>query len=179
MEDVVAGKLFSRRCHHLLPADDANIVGVRELLGRGVRIEGVHVVDGASRENDIIERLLEGAHSEVHGTNSEQRKGVDAHHDHEEEDVEKDLDEANHQLGVEHENCLVLPGSFTVKVNGVKEVLDQGVDDDGDEDGVLKPKHQLNASSFCKSAVISVLDKQSVQGCEQNGQREHPEMEQD
>lgn len=179
MEDVVAGKLFSRRRHHLLPADDADIVSVRELFGRGIGIEGVHVVDGASGENDIIERLLEGSHGEVHGADCEERKGVDAHHDHEEENVEEDLDEANDKLSVQHEDCLALPGSFTVEVNGVEEILDQGVDNDGNQDGVLKTKHQLDAGSLGESAVVSVLDEQSIQGCKEDCQRQDPEMEQD
>ena len=45
MEDVTAGQLLSSAGHHLLPADDADVVRVGQLLGRGVRVESVHVVD--------------------------------------------------------------------------------------------------------------------------------------
>lgn len=48
MENVVAGQLLGRWGNHLLPADDADVVRVSELLGSGVGVKGVHVVDGSS-----------------------------------------------------------------------------------------------------------------------------------
>ena len=46
MEDVTTGQFLGSACHHLLSTDDADVVGVGELLGRGVRVESVHVVNG-------------------------------------------------------------------------------------------------------------------------------------
>ena len=90
MEDVAAGQLLGgpRSGRHLLPADDAHVVRVGELLGRGVRVEGVHVVDGASGQHDVIERFLESPHGEVHRADGEQGQSVDADHNDEEEDVQ-------------------------------------------------------------------------------------------
>jgi hypothetical protein len=39
------------------------------------------------------------------------------------------LGEADGKLGVEHEDCLVVPRVLTVQVNAVQGVLDQGVGD--------------------------------------------------
>ena len=55
-------------------------------------LPGVHVVNGPSREDDVIEGLLEGSHGEVHGPDGEQWQGVDAHHDDHKHDVEKNLE---------------------------------------------------------------------------------------
>ena len=64
MEDVAAGQLLggARGGGHLLPADDAHVVRVGELLGRGVRIQGVHVVDGATGQDHVIERFFKSPH---------------------------------------------------------------------------------------------------------------------
>jgi len=48
VEDVAAGQLLGGGGGHLLPADDAHVVCGGKLLSRGVRIKGVHVVDGPS-----------------------------------------------------------------------------------------------------------------------------------
>ncbi len=48
VEDVPAGELLGGGRHrHVVPADDADRVGGGQLLGRGVRVVHVHVVDGA------------------------------------------------------------------------------------------------------------------------------------
>ena len=49
-------------------------------------------MNGPSREDDVIEGLLEGSHGEVHGPDGEQGQGVDAHHDDHKHDVEKNLE---------------------------------------------------------------------------------------
>ena len=94
VEDVAAGQLLggSRSGRHLLPADDAHVVRVGELLGRGVRVEGVHVVDGASRQHHVIERFLESPHGEVHRAHREQGQGEDTHHDSEEQHIQQNLE---------------------------------------------------------------------------------------
>lgn len=71
MENVVAGQLLGGGGDHLLPADNTDVVSVGQLLGCGVRVEGVHVVDGSPGKHHVIECLLEGPHREVHGPNSE------------------------------------------------------------------------------------------------------------
>ena len=48
MEDVSAGELLGGGRHrHVVPADDADRVGGGQLLGSGVGVVHVHVVDGA------------------------------------------------------------------------------------------------------------------------------------
>lgn len=42
------------------------------------------------------------------------------------------------ELGVEHVDGLVVPGVLTLKVNGVQDVLDEGRQDHGQQDGVLR-----------------------------------------
>ena len=93
MENVVAGELLRRGGRrHLLPADDADVVGVGQLLGGGVGVVGVHVVDGAAGHDDVVEGLLEGADRQVGGADSEQGQGVDANHDGNEDDVKDHLE---------------------------------------------------------------------------------------
>ena len=91
MEDMVAGQLFSGGGQHLLPADDAYVVGVGEFFGGSVRVPGVHVVDGSAREYDVVECFFECAHSQVHGSNGEQGQGVNTDHDDDKQDVKKNL----------------------------------------------------------------------------------------
>lgn len=91
MEDVIAGQLFGGGGQHLLPADDADVVGVRQLFCSGVRVPGVHVVDGSAREYDVIEGFLEGAHCQVHGANGKQGQGVNANHDDDKQDIKENL----------------------------------------------------------------------------------------
>ena len=113
MEDVTTGQFLGSACHHLLSADDADVVRVGQLLARGVGVERVHVVDRSPGENDVVKCFLEGSHGEVHRAHSEQGRGVDADHDDEEEDVEQHFDKTNKELCVEHEDSLVLPRIFT------------------------------------------------------------------
>jgi hypothetical protein len=163
VENVVAGQLLGRWSDHLLPADDADVVRVSELLSSGVGVEGVHVVDCSSGEHNIIESFLESSHSEVHGAHSKQRQSVDPDHDHKEEDVQQDLDEPNEQLSVKHEDRLVLPWVLTVQVDGVEDILDKSVDDNGEKDGILKPKHQLYTSPLGECGGVGMLDEKQVQ----------------
>ena len=92
MEDMITRQLLGCRSRHLLPADDANVVGSRQLLGSGVRVEGVHVVDGSPRQDHIVKCLLERPHRQVHWTDSKEGKSVDPDHDDKEEDVEEHPD---------------------------------------------------------------------------------------
>ena len=163
MENVTAGQLLSTASHHLLPADDADVVRVGQLLGRGVGVERVHVVDRSAGENNVVKCFLEGSHGEVHWAYSEQRQGVDTDHDDEEEDVEQHFDKTNKELCVEHEDGFVLPGVLTVQVNGVEDVLDEGVDDDGEQDGVLEAKHELDTGALGEGGGVGVLDEECVQ----------------
>jgi len=117
VEYVTAGQLLGSAGHHFLPADDADVVSVGELLGSSVRVESVHVVDCSAGEDHIVKCFLEGSHGEVHRADSEQRQGVDTDHDHEEENVEQNFDEANEELCVEHEHGLVLPWVLAVQVD--------------------------------------------------------------
>lgn len=79
VKNVIARQLLGGGSH-LLPAYNADIVGRLQLLGSRVRIQRVHVVDGAARQDHVVERLLEVAYRVVHGTEREQRQRVDAHH---------------------------------------------------------------------------------------------------
>ena len=181
MEDVSAGQLLggAGRGGHLLPADDAHVVGGGELLRRGVRVERVHVVDRSAGQHHVIERLLERPHGEVHGPHREQGQGVDTDHDHEEEDVQENLDEADEQLGVEHEDGLVLPRVLAVKVDRVEDVLDDGVDHDGEQDGVLEAEHELHAGPLGEGGGVGVLDEEHVQRGEHEGEGENPQVEEE
>ena len=53
------------------------------------------------------------------------------------------LDEADDELCVEHEDGFVVPWVLTVQVDAVKDVLDQSVGDDREQDGVLEAEHEL------------------------------------
>jgi len=162
VENVVAGQLLSRGGHHLFPTDDAHIVCVGKLLSSCVRVEGVHVVDCTPGQDNIIECFFERPHCEVHGADSKQGEGVNSNHDHEKEDVEEDLDKTNQKLSVKHENSFVLPRVFTMEVNGVEDILDQGVDNNSQEDGVFESKHQLDTCSFCQGGSVGMLYEKQV-----------------
>ena len=179
VEDVTAGQLLSTAGHHLLPADDADVVRVGQLLARGVGVERVHVVDRSPGENDVVKCFLEGSHGEVHRAHSEQGQGVDADHDDEEEDVEQHFDKTNKEFRVEHEDSLVLPGVLTVEVDRVEDVLDEGVDHDGEQDGVLEAEHELDAGALGEGGGVGVLDEEHVQRGEDQGQGEDPQVEEE
>ena len=155
------------------PADDAHVVCGGKLLSRGVRIKGVHIVDGPSWQHHVVERLLERPHRKIHRPDGEQGQGVDPDHDDEEEDVEEHPDQSDCQLGVEDEHCLILPGVLAMKVDGVEDVLNQGVHDDGEEDGVLKAKHQLHARSLGQRGGVGVLDEKCVHWGKHQGKGEN------
>lgn len=57
VEDVAARQLLAA-AHHVLAADDANVVGQLQLLGRGVGVQRVHVLDGTPREYHIVQGLF-------------------------------------------------------------------------------------------------------------------------
>ena len=61
VEDVSARQLLrGRRHHHLVPADDAHVVGVGQLLGGRVRVPRVHCMDGTA--------VKQGEFSKTRGT---------------------------------------------------------------------------------------------------------------
>ncbi|KAJ8957676.1 hypothetical protein NQ318_017568 [Aromia moschata] len=95
-------------------------------------------MDRPPGQYDVAERLLEVPYRVVHGPEREQRQRVDPDHDGDEGDVEDDLDQAHYELGVEQEHRLVVPRHLAVQVHRVQGVLDGNVDDDGEEDGVLR-----------------------------------------
>jgi len=63
-----------------------------------------------------------------------------------------------------------------VQVNGVEDILDQCVHDDGEQDGVLKSEDQLDAGALGQSRGVCVLDEKGVQRGKHQGKREDPEM---
>lgn len=52
------------------------------------------------------------------------------------------------ELSVEHVDRLVVPGVLTLQVDGVQEVLDEGGQDHGEQDGVLAETHRQQAQTF-------------------------------
>jgi len=52
----------------------------------------------------------------------------------------------------------------------VQDILDEGVDDDGKKDGVLKPEHQLDTGTLGQGGGVGVLDEEHVQGGENHGE---------
>jgi len=49
-----------------------------------------------------------------------------------------------------------------VQVDGVEDILDQGVHDNGEQDSILKAKNQLDAGAFGQSGGVGVLDEKCV-----------------
>ncbi len=82
--------------------------------------------------------FLEGAQSQVHGADGEEREGVDLDHEGHEGEVEEDAAEAEKEVAVEHEDALVFPGVVALLVDGVEEVFEEGAEDGDEQDGVLK-----------------------------------------
>jgi len=64
-----------------------------------------------------------------------------------------------------------------VQVNGVEDILDQGVHDNGEQDGVLKAKNQLDTGALGQSGGVGMLDEKGVQRGKHQGKREDPEVE--
>jgi hypothetical protein len=60
--------------------------------------------------------------------------------------VKNYFDESDGKFGVEHEDCLVVPRVFAVKVDAVQNVLDHGVGDDGQQHRVLESEDQLKSA---------------------------------
>lgn len=162
-----------------IPANDAHIVSVLKLLRSGIRIPRVHVVNGSSRQNDIIKSFLEGPSCQVHGPDCEQRQRVDPDHDNDEQPVQNDLDEADDQLGVEHEHGFVFPRVLAVEVDAVQHVLDQRVGHDREQNGVLKAEHELHRGPFREGGLIRVEDEVDIDDCQQGSQRNDPDVEQE
>ena len=83
------GHNISSDCN--LPADNADVVCIGQLLLGGVGIPRVHVVDGPTTHDDVIEGLLESTQGQVHRPDGKQRQRVNPNHDHNEEKVEQNL----------------------------------------------------------------------------------------
>ena len=56
---------------------------------------------------------------------------------------------------------------------------DDRVDDDGEQDGVLEAKHELDTGALGEGGGVGVLDEEQVQGGEDEGEGEDPEVEED
>ena len=133
MEYVVAGQLFdlltrlvgvARLAGHLFAANDAYSVRVvAQLFRRHIGIHDVEIADGASRHDHIVERFLERAQRQVHGSYGEERKRVYLDHERHECQIEEDTHEAQHQVAVEHVDAFVLPGVRVLQVDGVQRVF--------------------------------------------------------
>jgi hypothetical protein len=54
----------------------------------------VHVADGSSGHDDVVEGFLERAHGEVHGADGKQRERVYLDHDRQEQHVQHHFDQA-------------------------------------------------------------------------------------
>ena len=63
-----------------------------------------------------------------------------------------------------------------MQIDGVEDILDQGVHDNGEQDGVLKAEDQLDAGALGQSGGVGVLDEKGVEGGEHQGKRENPEV---
>ena len=63
-----------------------------------------------------------------------------------------------------------------MQVDGVEDILDQGVHDDGEQDGILKAKDQLDTCTFGQSGGVGMLDEKGVQRGKHQGKREDPEV---
>jgi len=145
VEEMGAGKLLQASSgEHLLPANDADIVPIGQLLFRHVRVEGVHVVDGAAGLDDVLHALAERFDSEVHGPDDVEREGVHVEHYHQEANVQQRLDEANEQLHVQQVHGLVLPGIGAAKVVAMTNILGGHAQHNRYQDGVFEPEHQLH-----------------------------------
>ena len=63
-----------------------------------------------------------------------------------------------------------------MQVNGVEDILDQCVHDDGEQNGVLKAKDQLDTGALGESRGVCMLDEKGVQRGKHQGKREDPEV---
>ena len=128
-----------RRQEHLLAANDARGVGARsQLLLRHVRIHDVEIAYGTLRHDNVVECLLERAQRHVHGPYGEERKRVYLDHERHEYEVEEDAQEAEHQVGVQHVDALVLPRILVLQVDRVQQVARQRAHDVREQYGILK-----------------------------------------
>ena len=59
-------------------------------------------------------------------------------------------------------------------IDGVQDVLDDGVDDDGDEYGIFESEDELHTGPLSESALVSVLHEEPVQGGQDHGQGYDP-----
>ena len=61
----------------------------------------------------------------------------------------------------------------------MQDILDKGIDHNGEEDSVLEPKHQLDTGSLGEGGGVGVLDEEHVESGENHGQGEDTEVEQE
>ena len=66
-----------------------------------------------------------------------------------------------------------------MKVDRVEDVLDDGVDHDGEQDGVLEAEHELHAGPLGEGGGVGVLDEEHVQRGEDEGEGEDPQVEEE
>lgn len=68
------------------------------------------------------------------------------------------------ELSVEHVDRLVVPGILTLQVDGVQEVLDEGGQDHGEQDGVLGERHGRQAQTFPLFLRAARLSRPQAEG---------------
>lgn len=62
------------------------------------------------------------------------------------------------KLCVEHVNRLVVPGVLTLQVDGVQKVLDEGGQDHGEQDGVLKERQRPANSGVARPSLAQSVE---------------------
>lgn len=102
----------------------------------------------------------------VHGPEGKERQRVEPHHDDDKEHVQDDADKADDQFGVEQEDGLVLPRTVQAQLHRVQHVLDGRIDDQRQQDGVLKAKDQLHGGALGQGGVVGVRDHHVVHEAE-------------
>ena len=89
------------------------------------------------------------------------------------------LDTPNDELGIEHEDGLVLPGILGVKVDPMQDVLNEGVGHDGEEDGVLEAEDELHRGTLAQGGVVGHVDEVGVECGEEEGEGEDADVEEE
>jgi len=94
----------------------------------------------SSGQDHIIKGFLKGSGRQVHGSNSKQRQGVNTDHNDDKESIQDHFKKANDKLCIQHEHCFVLPWIFTVQIDAVKNVLDNCIGYNCQQDSIFKAK---------------------------------------
>lgn len=222
MEDMPAGQ-FLRGIYHVLsengfkincnsdsaavnrihsPANDANIIRLSQFFGRCVRIERIHVSDGASRQYDIVQCLLEipanqnrrfslkpnfkegeggprgyWPHRIVHWSECKQWQRVYSDHDGHEKQIQHHANEPDHQFGVQQENGLILPRIIRAHFGRMQHILDGDIRNHRYQDGIFETEHQLHGRTLGNGRLICVRNHQIIEESQHTQQRRNTYME--